>query len=191
MQNKHTITISGRPGSGKSTTAKALAGSLGYPHFSSGDLFRLLAKERGVDVLQANLTAEQNAEIDHLVDARLQEIGEQDNELVIDSRMAWHWMPRSFKVFLDLDLVIAAERILGSLNDARMAHENIPNDPAEYAKELEERLASETRRYKALYDANPYDMTQYDLVIDTAQHSIAEVEQMVLAGFKQWIGETA
>lgn len=191
MQNKHIITISGRPGSGKSTTAKAVAGSLGYPHFSSGDLFRLLAKERGVDVLQANLSAEQNAEIDHLVDARLQEIGVQDNELVIDSRMAWHWMPQSFKVFLDLDLLLAAERILAGLNDARLAHENIPNDPHEYAKALDERLASEIRRYKALYDANPYDMSQYDLVIDTATHNIAEVEQLVLDGFKQWIGKIA
>src|SRR5947209_7447349 len=100
MQKRRIITISGRPGSGKSTTAKAVAASLGFPHFSSGDLFRLLAKERGIDVLQANLSAEQNAELDRLVDGRLQEIGREDNELVIDSRMAWHWMPTSFKVFL-------------------------------------------------------------------------------------------
>ncbi len=190
MQNKHIITISGRPGSGKSTTAKAVAANLGYPHFSSGDLFRMLAHERGVDVLEANLTAEQNAEIDHLVDGRLREIGDQDNELVIDSRMAWHWMPKSFKVFLDLDLQTAAGRILEGINEARLMHENIPNDPEQYAKILDERLSSESRRYKAMYDVNPYDMSNYNLVIDTAEHGIIEVQKLVMDGFKEWLTTT-
>ena len=45
--------------------------------------------------LQANLTAEQNAEIDHLVDGKLRQIGETEEGLVIDSRTAWHWIPDS------------------------------------------------------------------------------------------------
>ncbi|MGZ6005361.1 MAG: nucleoside monophosphate kinase, partial [Candidatus Saccharimonadales bacterium] len=48
------ITIAGRPGSGKSTTAKMVASKLSFEHFSSGDLFRAIAKEWGIDVLQAN-----------------------------------------------------------------------------------------------------------------------------------------
>ena len=71
---KNIITVAGRPGSGKSSTAKLVANQLGFEHFSSGDLFRSVAKERGVDVLQANLSAEENADIDHLVDGRLREI---------------------------------------------------------------------------------------------------------------------
>lgn len=183
---KHIITIAGRPGSGKSTTAKDVAERLGYHHFSSGDLFRALAKERGIDVLQANLSAEENAEIDHLVDGRLQEIGAKDDEQVIDSRTAWHWMPDSFKVFLDLDLQVAARRILSSMDDVRLASEHIHRDPMEYASILQKRLDSETRRYKALYGIDPYDMSNYDLVVDTEANNIEQVVELILDGFQQW-----
>lgn len=186
MEKKHIITIAGRPGSGKSSTAKAVTAQLGYQHFSSGDLFRALAKERGIDLLQANFTAEENTEMDKLVDGRLQEIGKTEDQLVIDSRIAWHWMPESFKVFLDLDLNIAAQRILDGMDDARLASEHIHRDPAEYAQNLKHRLDSETRRYRALYDIDPYDMSNYDLVIDTAAHNLQEVAELILTAFKDW-----
>lgn len=183
------ITIAGRPGSGKSTTARATASLLGYQHFSSGDLFRALAREHGIDVLQANLTAEENAEIDHAVDGRLKEMGIQEDQLVVDSRMAWHWMPFSFKVFLDLDLEIAAQRILNSMDEIRIISERIPNDPQAYAATLQQRLDSEARRYKALYDANPYDMSNYDLVIDTATNNAEQAVEQVVAAFREWVEE--
>ena len=184
---KHIITIAGRPGSGKSTTAKALAARLGLKHFSSGDLFRQIAKEHGIDVMHANLSAEQNSEIDHAVDGRLRDINEKEDGIVIDSRTAWHWMPASFKVFLDLDMTTAAGRILAGMDDARRTSEHVSSDPAEYALVLQERLDSENRRYKALYNINPYDMKNYDLVVDTAAHDIEQVVQRVLEGFEGWL----
>jgi predicted cytidylate kinase len=184
---KHIITIAGRPGSGKSTTAKTVAAKLGYVHFSSGDLFRELAKERGIDVLQANLSAEANAEIDHLVDGRLQKIGKQEDERVIDSRTGWHWMPESFKVFLDLDLEVAAKRILKALEERQEVNENIPNDPIQYAQVLKDRLDSENRRYKSLYNIDPGDMTNYDLVVDTSSHNLEQVVEIILKNFREWI----
>jgi len=191
MEKKHIITIAGRPGSGKSSTAKEVTARLGYQHFSSGDLFRALARERGIDVLQANLTAEQNAEIDHLVDGRLREIGVSEDQLVVDSRTAWHWMPNSFKVFLDLDLNTAAARILGKGSELsmRLKSEDIHQDPALYAEKLQRRLDSESRRYKALYDINPYDMQNYDLVIDTGTNNLDQVVEQLIAGYRHWLGE--
>jgi cytidylate kinase len=189
MDKKHIITIAGRPGSGKSSTAKAVTEKLGYQHFSSGDLFRALAREQGVDVLQANLSAEQNAEIDHLVDGRLQNIGATQDRIVIDSRTAWHWIPNSFKVFLDLDLKVAAERILANMDDARLASEHTHRDTGEYAKILQQRLDSESRRYKALYDIDPYIMDNYNLVVNTAAHNLDEVVQLVLDSYKDWLAD--
>jgi cytidylate kinase len=189
MTKKHLITIAGRPGSGKSTTAKSVASQLGFERFSSGDLFRSIATESGIDVLQANLSAEENFEIDHKVDGRLQEIYVSEDRLVVDSRTAWHWMPGSFKVFLNLDIKIAAERILKDTDDARLASEHISRDPDEYAKLLQNRLDSETRRYKALYDIDPYDMSNYDLVIDTAVNNPKQVGELVLSGYRQWENE--
>ena len=180
------ITIAGRPGSGKSTTAKQVADKLGFDHFSSGDLFREIARKQGIDVKQANISAEKNAEIDMLVDARLREIGANGDKIVIDSRMAWHWIPDSYKIFLDLDLHIAAERIIANSDQNRALYENVPRDIDAYKIELEERLDSEKRRYQSLYQVNPYDLQNYNLVIDTAIHDIDEVVEIALKQFTSW-----
>ncbi len=187
MQKKHIITIAGRPGSGKSATSKLVASKLGYEHFSSGDLFRMLGEERGLDVLKANLNAEENAEIDHLVDAKLREIGETKDSLVVDSRTAWHWMPTSFKVFLDLDLDVAAKRIIANMDAKRMESENIPKDTHEYALQLQGRLDSESRRYRKLYNIDPYVTDGYDLVVDTEANNLDEVVKIVIAKYKEWL----
>lgn len=187
MQKKHIITIGGKPGSGKSTASKGVAKRLDYEFFSSGGLFRAIASERGSDVLQANLQAEKDANIDYLVDARLQDIGRNKDRLVIDSRMAWHWMPQSFKVYLDLDLEVAAQRILSVVDSERIAVEKIPEDPAVYAATLKDRLDSEARRYASLYDVNPFDTTHYDLVVDTHINDPSAVVDVVLAEYQKWL----
>jgi len=187
MKKKHIITIAGKPGSGKSTASKAIATLLGFQHFSSGDFFRAIGKERGIDVFQANLVAEAEVDIDHLVDEKLRNLGLQEDNMVIDSRMAWHWMPYSFRVYLDLDLLVAAERILESLDDARMEVEDIPQSPADYAARLQARLDSEIKRYRSLYDVNPYNPANYDLVIDTAVNRPEAVQNLIAEKFDQWI----
>jgi cytidylate kinase len=186
---KRIITIAGQPGSGKSSTAKEVARRLGYQHFSSGDLFRALAREQGHDVLQANLSAEQNTAIDNLVDGRLKQMGQDEDQLVVDSRLAWHWMPQSFKVFLDLDLGVAAQRILANIDEARLKSENIPSDPAVYTSVLQERMASESRRYRTLYDVDLHDKTNYNLVIDTAAHDLDTVVELVLQGYHNHLAQ--
>lgn len=187
---KHIITIAGRPGSGKSATSKLIAQKLGYEHFSSGDLFRQLGKERGMDVLHANIAAEKNADIDHLVDARLREIGETKDSIVIDSRTAWHWIPTSFKVFLDLDFDVAAKRITKDMDMERRKDENIPENNHEYAVILKERFDSEARRYTALYQINPYDTSNYDLIVDTEVNSLEQVADIILRAYQRWQEES-
>jgi CMP/dCMP kinase len=187
MDRKHIITIAGKPGSGKSTTSKTLASTLGYQHFSSGDFFRAIGKERGIDVFQANLVAEQEQEIDFLVDQKLRDLGEANDNMVIDSRMAWHWMPYSFKVYLDLDLLTAAERILHVVDHERVALEHIPESVAEYADRLQARLDSEIKRYQNLYQVNPYSPDNYDLVVDTATNNKEQVVEMILSQYQNWI----
>lgn len=186
---KQIITISGQPGSGKSTTAKNVAKALGFEHFSSGDLFRLAAKEMDQDVLTANQEAEKVdgiSEIDQLVDQKLRDIGTSDNQVVIDSRTAWHWIPDSFKVLLDLDFKTAATRILSDMTPERMEAEHIPQDPSEYAQQLKERLASESRRYKSMYDINPSDPANYDLIVDTKTYGKEAAAAYIIEQFQAW-----
>ncbi len=187
MGKKHIITIAGRLGSGKSSTAKSIAEKLGYEHFSSGDLFRAIGAERSQSLLDANIAAEKDSSIDELVDQRLREIGTNEDYKVIDSRTAWHWMKQSFKVYLTLPTDIAAERIIAKMHERHDANEEIPESAHEYEKLLEERYASENKRYDMLYGINPAEISNYDLVIDTARYDLVQVVDMILDEYRRWL----
>lgn len=183
--NQCIITIAGKPGSGKSTISKRLASTLGYKHFSSGDLFRAIARDKNISVDAINRLAEEDTSIDTAVDNKLQELGETEDEIVIDSRMAWYWIPHALKVYLDLDLAIAADRIYSSEDTKRFENEERASSAEEYEQQLRSRLESEAKRYLTLYGQNPYNTDNYDIVIDTHKNNPEQVERIILDTFKQ------
>jgi cytidylate kinase len=182
---KQIITLAGSPGSGKSSTAKAIASTLGFRHFSSGDLFRQLAVERGESIEAMNISAEVQRDIDLKVDNLLQGMYSTDAELVIDSRMAWHWMSSSFKVFLMLDPATAAERIFAHLQSAGRMSEDAAS-VQEVRKSIDRRFASEQKRYAALYGVDPTDPLNFDVVINTKYNDLDTVTAMVCAAYQAW-----
>jgi CMP/dCMP kinase len=179
------ITIAGSPGSGKSSTAKALAASLGFRHFSSGDLFRQLAAERGLSIEAMNISAEAQRDIDLQVDRLLEELYRERDRLVIDSRMAWHWMPASFKVFLILDPATAAERVFAQVRGAGRMSEDA-SSVEEMRRSIERRAMSEQKRYAALYQVNAVEPANFDIVINTKSNGLATVTAMVHAAYDAW-----
>ncbi len=183
---KQIITVAGKPGSGKSTTSKLLAAQLGFTHYSTGDFFREIGQSRGLDVLAANKAAMSAQEIDHMVDERQKQLGETEDKFVIDARLGWLFIPSSFKVYLDLDLAIAAQRILASVTEERRVSEDLPDDPAVYAAQLDDRLASEAERYQTLYSVDPGVYDNYDLVLDTSHDSPEEIATKIITEFKKW-----
>jgi cytidylate kinase len=182
---KEIITIAGDIGSGKSSTAKGVASALGYEHFSSGDLFRKIAAERGLSVEAMNLSLEERNDVDYGVDELLRSMASKD-KLVIDSRLAYHWMPESFKVFLSIDPRSSAERIYAHIQkQGRVSQEG--SSAEEIRKNTEVRMASETRRYAALYGGiNIYDVSQFDIVVDTTHNDLAMVIKIVLDAYVAW-----
>lgn len=184
------ITIAGSPGSGKSSTAKALAAAVGFRHFSSGDLFRQLAKERGLSIEAMNISAEQQRDIDLKVDNLLQQLYIEQDRLVIDSRMAWHWMPQSFRVFLLLDPATAAERIFAQVRGAGRMSEDA-GSLEEARRSIERRAASEQKRYAALYRVNATDPLNFDVVINTKYNDLPTVTAIVRAAYEAWRGSGA
>jgi cytidylate kinase len=182
---KQIITIAGSLGSGKSSTARAVASALGFRHFSSGDLFRQLAVERGVSIEAMNISAEVQRDIDLKVDNLLQEMYRSDDKLVIDSRMAWCWMPLSFKVFLVLDPDSAAERIFNHLQDEGRMSEDATS-VQEVRQSIDRRFASEQKRYAALYGVSTTDPLNFDIVINTKPNDLKTVTGMVTAAYQAW-----
>ena len=158
------ITISGRPGSGKSTVAKRLAGRLGIEHLSAGDFTRDMADERGISVLELSRVAEDDESIDKEIDARSARLGRAGESFVIDSRLAWYFIQGGVNVFLDVTLDIAAARIFGDSRDSEA--ENV--DMTATRASTEARAASEALRYRSYYGIDYLDPSNYDLVVDTS-----------------------
>ena len=183
---KHIVTIIGLPGSGKSSTARGVALQLNYEHFSSGDLFRKMAAQRGISVEELNFTAEKQKEIDLEVDELLVKMGKERDNFVIDSRTAFHWMPDSFKVFLDLDPKTAAERTFLQIQQEGRASQAGSSLEEVYENTLR-RTASEMKRYKSLYGIDFTDKSQFDLMVDTKKYNLKEVIEIVVAAYEKWL----
>lgn len=162
------ISISGRPGSGKSAVAKVLAAELELAHVSAGDFMRQMAHERGVSILELSRTAEDDVTIDHEIDARTRTLGVTRDDFVIDARLAWHFLPHSVKVFLDVRPEVAAARIYGAERGSE--HENV--DLAATQRAIEARSRSETERYQRFYGIDYTDPAHFDLVVDTSDLDI-------------------
>jgi cytidylate kinase len=169
------ITIGGTAGSGKSTVAKLLAKKLGYKHYSMGDFQREIAEERKMSLLELSRIEEEDRGVDEEVDQRQISLGREEDNFVIDSRLGFHFIPNSVKIFLDADFEERAKRILA--DKIRKEH----NVNLENTKEnIETRKASEQKRYNDYYNIDPYEKSNYDLVVDTTSISAEEVVEKIL-----------
>jgi len=174
------ITLTGDLGSGKSTVSRLLCEHTGFEYISTGKVQRQLAQALGLDTLEMNRRADTDPSIDEKIDGIFVALGHDPKGYVIDSRMAWFFLPDSFKVFLKTDVHVAVQRIL-----------NDPDRNSEQYKTIEEavqkiiaRKDSENARFLAKYGADCSDLNNFDLVIDTAERSQAVVADLIFEGWK-------
>jgi len=183
---KEIVTITGFPGSGVSSVAHMVARSLQYRYFSSGDLFRKIAVERGMSVEELNMFAEKHGGIDHEIDELVRELGEISSKLVIDSRLGYHWIHGSFKVYLSARPRIAAERVSTQTRKHTRVAEN-EETTKEALRTIEHNAKSQHKRYQELYGIDIENMRPFDLVVDTTDKDIATVTGIVVQKYRAWI----
>ena len=159
------ITITGNLGSGKSTVARLLSEKYNFEVYSTGKIQRELARQMNLSTLELNQLMMSDRKYDHMIDDETARISREnkDKNIIFDSRLAWHFVEHSFKVFVSVSLDVAAERIM---NDQRGAVEKYSS--VEEAKRLiAERAKTESIRYKDIYNLNYMDFSNYDLIIDS------------------------
>lgn len=178
------ITIAGLPGSGKSTAADEIAHILKYERFSGGDFWRQVAREENVSVEELNIRAESDPSVDALVDDAVKKAGTKDN-IVVDSRLAFHWIPGTFKVFLHIDPQTAAKRMYNQIVSEGRTSQSASSIDEVYKKTME-RIESERKRYAKLYGVDYTDEKQFDLVVDTNKYSLKEVTETIVEKYKSW-----
>jgi cytidylate kinase len=192
MKRRHIITLSGKPGSGKSSTADRVAEMLGYSRYSTGDIVRTMIKKKKMTLADFNKIAEKDSSYDYELDEELRKMREQQ-DVVIDSRLGFYWIPESFKVYLDLDPEVSIARIYkdSNLNALRSSSGEGTMDMDAVIDQVNERLSNERRRFKKLYNVNPYASANFDLVIDTSRHSPQTVALTVFDMYSKWLNSNS
>ncbi|MFQ5831162.1 MAG: (d)CMP kinase [Candidatus Thorarchaeota archaeon] len=160
---KRVVTIGGLHGTGKSSVADKISKKFNLRRVSAGIIFRRLADERGLTLEEFSRIAEQDEEIDLLLDDTLKTEAEKGN-VVIDGQLA-AWMAgehADFKILLTAPLDVRIKRI--SERDGT---------EYEYAKrETIAREGSESARYKEFYGVDISDQSIYDLVLRTDRYDL-------------------
>ncbi len=190
MEKKHIITLGGYPGSGKSTVRTILAERLGYRKFSTGDFVRELAARGGLTLEAFNEMVSESKETDLMIDAELMRIEREENNYIVDSHLAFHFIPSGFSVFLNISLETSAERVF---NDK---HSELRIKAGEVAETLEEallktqkRIKNHEERYCKHYGVDPYIPSQFAFVIDTEYLTPEEVSEEILKAYERWLAE--
>ncbi len=164
------ITIFGLAGTGKSSVGKKLAADLGYQFRSSGDMVRAKAREMGLTLPELQELCEKDPKYDHELDAEMKKFGEENDNFVVESRLAWHFIPDSVKIKLDCDFDERVRRVA--------QRDEITFEAAHDHVVVREK--TDDARYKMFYNIdNINDDGHFDLAVDTTSIPVEEVVRKI------------
>ena len=177
------ITINGHLGSGKSTVCTLLQEKYGFSIFSTGSIQREFANRLNISTLELNKKSFDDLSFDHYIDNATVEYSKAHcgESIIFDSRLAWHFVPKSFKVRLTIDPKIAAIRVFNH----RQSEEENYSTVQEAVEQLSERQKAEADRYQSIYGIDINDVNNYDYIVDTSNLSPLDVAERIMNKYKE------
>jgi predicted cytidylate kinase len=168
------ITISGPPGSGKTTACSMLSERLGLKSVVFGKIFRELAAEKNLSLAELGAIAEKDPAIDKMIDSRILDIARANPNIILESRLSAYMCARhgieAFKICLDASPEVRMARI--GVREGESV--------AEACAKTIDRQRSEAKRYLQYYGIDIEDKSVYDLVINTDDLTPEQVVETIL-----------
>ncbi|MEX2683557.1 MAG: (d)CMP kinase [Candidatus Sigynarchaeota archaeon] len=180
------ITFSGLHGTGKTTVARLVAEKYGLSHLSTGMVFRQMAAEKQMSLVEFSEYAATHHDVDIQLDKKMRERGLKGN-VVLDGQLCWYFLKKEadWKVYLDCEQAVRIQRIYDRDRDAKGPDYTI--DSAR--KETLERERIEQERYKQIYAIDLSDLdfvkNNHDIVVDTTRLTIPQVVEFIVSRIHQ------
>jgi len=164
------ITIGGLAGSGTTTAAKILSEKLQIPYLSAGEIFRQMAVERGMDIMEFGKFAEGNDEIDQEIDSRQAQLAKENKNLIVEGRLSAYFVEADLKLWFVAPQDIRIERICMREGKTRET----------VRKEIITRGKSEATRYQEIHGIDIRNMEVYDIVINSHSFKPEGIAEIIL-----------
>lgn len=164
---------------GKSTCAKMLANELKLRYVSAGEIFRSMAREKGMNIEEFSRYAEKHHEIDREVDSRVIDASKEGNVVIEGQISAGLINKPDIAVFLTAPENVRTDRL--SHRDGKSTEES--------SVETKTRESSEKKRYMKLYGINLYDYSAYNLIMDTSKWSADAVTKIIKIAAEEFLKE--
>ena len=186
MKKKNIISLAGDLAAGKGTVSEILIKDLNYGIYRNGEYARKLARDMGLDITSFNAFLAEHPEIDLQIEKSASEYAKEHDNFIIDARLGWYAVPESFKVYLRVDIDVAAQRAFNDPN--RKSTESFATVEEQKA-DMIRRYKLENERYWKLYHVRKDDMSNYDLVIDTTQLAPEQIAKKIMDEYEKWLNQ--
>lgn len=181
------ISITGKLGSGKSTVCNILKDKYGFEIFSTGTINREYARRLGITTLELNERLKSDPSLDKEIDGTVTRLSieKKDEKLVFDSRMAWHFAKDTFKIFLTIDPMEAATRVMKNQRGAEEHYDSV--DDA--CRGLIKRGSVERERFIQIYGVDYFDHNNFDLIVDTTSRTPEEIVSVIMENYESYCAD--
>ena len=181
MRN-YKISLAGDLGSGKSTIGKLLTEKYNLEKVSIGSIQRQMAQKMNMNTNEFNKYMLDHPEFDNILDTKLSEYEHIDGKFLFDSRLAWHFVPSSFKVYMKVSFEVAGQRIYNAERE-----DETYSSVEDAVEKIKERRRCEKERFLQIYSVDITNFSNYDCVVDTENKSINQVFNEVCNAFESWL----